>query len=107
LIRLARPKKQLKALDPYPVTPNYTVLTAIMSLAQETITSNTITLKGSTAIVKEFFHYSVNSILYQRGVYPPDSFKRMNAYNLSMMVTVNEALIVYMNNILRQLEGLA
>lgn len=77
-----------------------------MSLAQDTITSNTISLKGSTAIVKEFFHYSVNSILYQRGVYPPESFKRTSGYNLTMMVTTNDSLITYMNNILYQLEGL-
>lgn len=76
-----------------------------MSLAQETITSNVITLKGSTAIVKEFFHYSVNSILYQRGIYPPESFKKASGYNLTLMVTADESLIAYLNNILRQLEG--
>ena len=30
-----------------------------------------ITLKGSTDIVSEFFTYAINSILYQRGLYPP------------------------------------
>ena len=30
-------------------------------------TKNNITLKGSTAIVTEFFGYAVNSILFQRG----------------------------------------
>lgn len=75
------------------------------SLAQGTITSNVITLKGSTAIVKEFFNYSVNSILYQRGVYPPESFKRTTGYNLTMMVTTDDSLVAYMENILRQLEG--
>mmetsp|Transcript_58616 Transcript_58616/g.115254 ORF Transcript_58616/g.115254 Transcript_58616/m.115254 type:complete len:211 (-) Transcript_58616:97-729(-) len=75
-----------------------------MSLAQDTITSNVITLKGSTAIVKEFFNFSVNSILYQRGIYPPESFKRTTGYNLTMMVTTDESLVSYLNNILRQLE---
>jgi mitotic spindle assembly checkpoint protein MAD2 len=78
-----------------------------MSLAQETLTSNVITLKGSTAIVKEFFNYSVNSILYQRGIYPFESFKRTSGYGLTMMVTTDESLVSYMNNILRQLEGKA
>lgn len=71
-----------------------------------TSTSNVITLRGSTDIVKEFFHYSVNSILYQRGVYPPESFKRASNYGLTMMVTTDEDLIKYLNNIGAQLEGI-
>ena len=38
---------------------------------QSTATQNIITLKGSVDIVTEFFAYSINSILYQRGIYPP------------------------------------
>ena len=34
---------------------------------------NIITLKGSTQIVTEFFGYAVYSILYQRGIYPPQA----------------------------------
>ena len=37
---------------------------------------NAVTLKGSAAIISEFFNYGVNSILYQRGIYPPESFTR-------------------------------
>ena len=40
-------------------------------MATAQATKSTITLKGSTAIVTEFFGYAVNSILYQRGIYPP------------------------------------
>ena len=39
-----------------------------MATAQST--KNNITLRGSPAIVTEFFGYAVNSILYQRGIYP-------------------------------------
>ncbi len=39
------------------------------SVAQET-KSQAVTLKGSAMLVKEFFNYGVNSILYQRGIYP-------------------------------------
>lgn len=74
-------------------------------MATGTQTSNVITLKGSTDIVTEFFHYSVNSILYQRGIYPPETFKRVSQYGLAMMITTDEALVGYMQNILRQLEG--
>ena len=70
-----------------------------------TETSNIITLRGSTEIVTEFFEYSVNSILYQRGIYPPESFKKVAKYGLAMMLTTDEALSAYISNIMSQLHG--
>ena len=70
-----------------------------------TATSTAITLRGSTDIVVEFFEYSVNSILYQRGIYPPESFKRTSKYGLAMMTTIDEGLSAYLSNITRQLEA--
>jgi mitotic spindle assembly checkpoint protein MAD2 len=67
--------------------------------------SNVITLRGSTDIVTEFFDFSVNGILYQRGIYPPESFKKIPKYGLSMMTTTDEGLAAYMANVLRQLDG--
>jgi hypothetical protein len=72
----------------------------------ETETSSVITLKGSTEIVTEFFEYSINSILYQRGIYPPETFKRVPKYGLAMMLTTDEALSAYISNIMHQLNGL-
>jgi mitotic spindle assembly checkpoint protein MAD2 len=69
-------------------------------------TSNVITLRGSTEIVTEFFEYSVNSILYQRGIYPPESFKKVAKYGLAMMLTTDEALGAYLSNIMNQLHGI-
>lgn len=71
-----------------------------------TDSSTVINLRGSTDIVKEFFEYSVNTILYQRGVYPPESFKRVSKYGLAMMVTTDDALIEYISNIMNQLQGI-
>lgn len=34
-----------------------------------------LSLKGSSKMVAEFFEYSINTILYQRGVYPQDDFQ--------------------------------
>jgi len=62
-----------------------------------------ITLKGSTDIVKEFFHYSINSILYQRGIYPPESFSRVSEYGLTMLVTTDAGLMEYFKNVLGQM----
>lgn len=74
-----------------------------MSSAQAV--ANVITLRGSTDIVTEFFNFSVNTILYQRGIYPPESFKKVPKYGLSMMVTTDEGLLAYMENIMKQLDS--
>jgi len=70
-----------------------------------TATQNNISLKGSVKIVTEFFSYAVNSILYQRGLYAPEDFKRTKKYGLSMMVTSDEGLSKYLNTILTQISG--
>eukprot|EP00283_Hemiselmis_rufescens_P007310 CAMPEP_0173431378 /NCGR_PEP_ID=MMETSP1357-20121228/9535_1 /TAXON_ID=77926 /ORGANISM="Hemiselmis rufescens, Strain PCC563" /LENGTH=205 /DNA_ID=CAMNT_0014395849 /DNA_START=137 /DNA_END=754 /DNA_ORIENTATION=+ len=66
-------------------------------------TRNTITLKGSTEIVTEFFGYSINSILYQRGIYPPESFNKVQKYGLQMLVTGDSGLQGYLQQVLSQL----
>jgi mitotic spindle assembly checkpoint protein MAD2 len=67
--------------------------------------STSIDLRGSTEIVVEFFEYCVNSILYQRAIYPPESFKRTSKYGLAMMMATEEGLVAYIANITRQLES--
>jgi len=61
-------------------------------------------LKGSVEIVTEFFGYGINSILYQRGVYPPEDFARVEKYGLAILVTKDEGLKNYWNNVLKQLK---
>lgn len=65
---------------------------------------NAITIKGSAQIVAEFFGYSINSILYQRGIYPPETFTRVEKYGLGMLVTKEDGLKNYLNNVLKQLK---
>lgn len=67
-------------------------------------TTSGITLKGSVAIVTEFFEYSINNILYQRELYPPENFKRTNKYGLGMFITTDEGLQGYINNVLNQMK---
>lgn len=68
-------------------------------------TTETISLAGSVDIVREFFEVSINSILYQRGIYPPETFKRVAKYGLGMMVSTDEGLCDYFRNVLGQLEA--
>lgn len=46
------------------------------------------------------------SILYQRGIYPPENFKREQKYGLTLLVTDDEELKGYISNVLKQVKGL-
>ncbi|KAJ3054990.1 Mitotic spindle checkpoint component mad2 [Rhizophlyctis rosea] len=64
--------------------------------------SKQITLRGSAEIVVEFFEYCLNSILFQRGLYPPEDFRPVKKYGLAMMVAINESLNAYLRQVLTQ-----
>jgi mitotic spindle assembly checkpoint protein MAD2 len=73
-------------------------------MASKTDTKTVITLKGSVAIVSEFFHTAINSILYQRGIYQPETFRRESKYGLTVLTTTDQGLLEYMNNVMGQME---
>eukprot|EP00879_Flechtneria_rotunda_P020003 GHRR01021030.1.p1 GENE.GHRR01021030.1~~GHRR01021030.1.p1 ORF type:complete len:201 (+),score=56.21 GHRR01021030.1:174-776(+) len=64
---------------------------------------NTINLKGSAEIVAEYFLFAVNNILYQRGIYPSESFEAKPRYGLSLYVTKDEALSKYLQTVTKQM----
>ncbi|KAL7413070.1 putative mitotic spindle checkpoint-related protein [Mrakia frigida] len=76
-----------------------------MATKQATKTSQAISLKGSTKIVTEFFEFSVNSILYQRGVYPSDDFKMVKKFGTQMLTTTDESLQAYLTAITEQVHA--
>jgi len=49
--------------------------------------------------------YGINSILYQRGIYPPESFTRVQEYGLTILVTTDDELKKYLANILADVKG--
>ncbi|KYO47423.1 mitotic spindle assembly checkpoint protein MAD2A [Alligator mississippiensis] len=63
-----------------------------------------ITLRGSADIVAEFFSYGINSILYQRGIYPPETFTRAQQYGLTLLVTSDPELQRYLGSVVDQLK---
>lgn len=44
-------------------------------------------------------------MLYQRGVYHPESFGRVAKYGITTLVTTDEGLKVYLDNVITQLKG--
>ncbi|MEW5301296.1 MAG: hypothetical protein WDW38_009503 [Sanguina aurantia] len=64
---------------------------------------NTISLQGSSLIVTEFFQYAIQCILYQRGVYPSESFDKKKHYGLGLWVTNDDGLGTYLKTITEQM----
>lgn len=48
---------------------------------------------------------SLGSVLYQRGVYHPDTFAREAKYGITTLVTTDEGLKKYLENVIQQLRG--
>ncbi|XP_060581162.1 mitotic spindle assembly checkpoint protein MAD2A-like [Ruditapes philippinarum] len=69
-----------------------------------TAAKNAITLKGSTETVAEFFDYGINSILYQRGIYPPETFTRVQKYGLTLLISTDDAIKKYLSEVISQIK---
>ncbi|OJJ44416.1 hypothetical protein ASPZODRAFT_144978 [Penicilliopsis zonata CBS 506.65] len=74
-----------------------------MSADKEKSKVHKLSLKGSSKLVAEFFEYSINSILFQRGVYPPEDFTTVKKYGLNMLVTADDQVKAYIKKIMSQL----
>ncbi|KAA0198760.1 Spindle checkpoint complex subunit [Fasciolopsis buskii] len=73
-------------------------------MLKQAANSGAVSLKGSAEVLVDYFFYAVNSILYQRGVYPEASFKKDVQYELSVLVAADEGLIKYLSTILAQIK---
>ncbi|KAF5385407.1 hypothetical protein D9757_005346 [Collybiopsis confluens] len=73
-------------------------------MASRQASRQAITLKGSTALVTDFFKYAVNTILFQREVYPSDDFHMVKKYGQTVLVTQDVALENYLEKILKQVQ---
>ncbi|MCJ1312153.1 Mitotic spindle checkpoint component mad2 [Agyrium rufum] len=62
-----------------------------------------LSLKGSSKLVAEFFEYSINTILYQRGVYPAEDFDPVKKYGLNMLVSSDDEVKAYIKKIMSAL----
>lgn len=80
-------------------------LASVPTPAKNGRAADTITLRGSTDTIVEFFGFAINSILYQRGVYPAESFAQVNKYGLKILVTQDRGLQAYIGEVLQQLKG--
>jgi len=89
-------------------------------------TKNSITLKGSAAIIaeylskyvvnkllinyininnKSFQDYGINSILFQRGIYPPETFVSTQQYGITLLMSKDDKIEIFLKNVLDQVKG--
>eukprot|EP00095_Tigriopus_kingsejongensis_P003647 maker-scaffold2352_size16672-snap-gene-0.7 protein:Tk03647 transcript:maker-scaffold2352_size16672-snap-gene-0.7-mRNA-1 annotation:"mitotic spindle assembly checkpoint protein mad2a" len=73
--------------------------------ATSQLTKSAVTLKGSAQLVTEFFKFGISSILYQRGIYAPETFTRKQEYGLTLFVSTEEKVNHYLDQILPQIES--
>ena len=52
-----------------------------------------------------FPDYGINSILYQRGIYPDEKFIRKEQYGLKVLVTDDDSVNEYLKHVLDQIRG--
>ena len=45
------------------------------------------------------------SLLFQRGIYPPEDFKMVKRYGLNILVSADENVKSYLKKVLSQIEG--
>ncbi|EGF82262.1 hypothetical protein BATDEDRAFT_87034 [Batrachochytrium dendrobatidis JAM81] len=76
--------------------------TAMSCVKEET--RGFIKLAGTVTTVLEFFQFAINNILYQRGLYPPESFTTVKKYNLHLLIATDNAIKAYLDQIMHQLQ---
>ncbi|KAK0516951.1 hypothetical protein JMJ35_000106 [Cladonia borealis] len=74
-----------------------------MSAEKDKSKVHKLSLKGSSRTVAEFFEFSINTILFQRGVYPAEDFTAVKKYGLNMFVTSDDQVKAYIKKIMSQL----
>ncbi|RLV94342.1 Spindle assembly checkpoint component MAD2 [Spathaspora sp. JA1] len=63
-----------------------------------------LALKGSSRIVSDYFEFSINTILFQRGIYPQEDFITIRKYDLPMVINNDEDVKSYIKNIMLQIK---
>ncbi|KAK5645633.1 hypothetical protein RI129_004097 [Pyrocoelia pectoralis] len=63
-----------------------------------------ITVRGSAEIVCEYLDFGINSILFQRGLYPPEDFKTVENYGLPIYMSQNNKIKEFLSSTFCQLK---
>lgn len=77
-----------------------------MNLLKKNDTSplSKLALKGSSKIVADYFEFAINNILFQRGIYPTEDFITVRKYDLPLLVTADDDVKQYIQQIMSQVK---
>lgn len=79
-----------------------------MATAQATVSQaplrTHLSLKGSVALVSDFFLFGIQSILYQREIYPSDEFRNVKKFGTQVLTTTDEGLKEYLDAAMGQVK---
>lgn len=67
-------------------------------------TKNIITLRGSAQIICEYLKFAMNSVLFQRGLYPAETFKAEQHYGITLLLSEDAQIKNFLTNLLTQSE---
>lgn len=74
-----------------------------MNISGESSRSGKLLLKGSSKIVADYFEFAINSILFQRGIYPEEDFITVRKWDLQMLVSSDDDVREYIQLIMKQI----
>ncbi|CAH1413668.1 unnamed protein product [Lactuca virosa] len=72
-------------------------------MGSKTANKDIITLRGSSAIVCEFFGYATNSILHLNGVYPEETFERVRKHEHQLFLSTKVGVQLYLSTFDKQI----
>jgi hypothetical protein len=94
LVRNNAPALTISPHDPHNPEPR-----GVHALEMADTTSHAIALSGSAELVAEFFLYGVNTLLFQRGIYPPETFIRVSKYGMTILVSQDNKVKEYLTSV--------
>lgn len=63
-----------------------------------------LALKGSSKVVCDYFEFSINNILFQRGIYPSEDFQTVKKYDLPLILVIDQDIKDYIDKFLYQIK---
>ena len=91
------------AMPPPTTTTKPSSKSSASSKDSSQLSTHKLALKGSSKAIVEFFDFACNTILFQRGVYPPEDFVTVKKYGLHMMTSCDDQVKAYIKKIMHQL----
>ncbi|XP_047041223.1 mitotic spindle assembly checkpoint protein MAD2A-like [Helicoverpa zea] len=67
-------------------------------------TKNCITLQGSAQIICEYLKFAINSVLFQRGLCSPETFKTEQQYGITLLLSEDAEIKSFLTKVLAQTE---